>query len=95
VAEPGPELRLGLMSQLFDITERGFQIQFPSYSEMDKWYKEVLEVLNKMDRLYRILSPLPGTESLSIPHYVRCSPQFSDSSNRPRNILLPHATYLL
>jgi hypothetical protein len=60
--EPGLEMRLGLMAQLFDVTERGYRINLPSYSEIDEWYNGVTEVLGKMDLLHRDLSPLPGTE---------------------------------
>jgi GTP1/Obg family GTP-binding protein len=58
--QSGQEMRLGLIAQLFSIAERGYLIRFPSYSELDKYHKEVLEVLTKMDHLYRLISPLPG-----------------------------------
>lgn len=62
VTKPGQEMRLGLMAQLFDIAECGCRIRLPGYSELEKWDKEVTQVLTKMDQLQRILSPLPGKD---------------------------------
>jgi hypothetical protein len=60
-------MRLGLMSRLFDLTQYGYSIHFPRFSDMDKWHKEVLDVLVKMEALYRHILPLPGKLPLSTP----------------------------
>jgi len=59
-------MRLGLMAQLFDATERGFQIRLSSSSDVEKWQKEITQVLIKMDSLHRDLSPLPGVYRMAI-----------------------------
>jgi hypothetical protein len=59
-------MRLGLMAQLFDTTERGFQIRLSSSSDVEKWQKEITQVLIKMDSLHRDLSPLPGVYRMVI-----------------------------
>ena len=61
VVESGKDMRLGLIAQLLDLAERGNRIRFARYSEIDRWYKEVLDILMKMESLHRIMLPLPGT----------------------------------
>jgi len=52
-------MRLSLMGQIFDVTECGLRITLSSKSEMDKFYKEIVAVLAKLDNLIRLISPLP------------------------------------
>jgi hypothetical protein len=58
--ESARDMRLSLTGQIFEVTEAGLRIHFSSKSEIDKFYKEVLDVLCKLDDLLRLLSPLPG-----------------------------------
>jgi hypothetical protein len=58
--ESARDMRLSLMGQIFEVTEKGLRIHFSSKSEFDKFYKEVVGVLMELDNLLRLISPLPG-----------------------------------
>jgi len=58
--ESARDMRLSLIGQIFEVTETGLRIQVFSKSELDKFYKEVLGMLLKLDDLLRLLSPLSG-----------------------------------
>ncbi|KAJ3735238.1 hypothetical protein DFJ43DRAFT_1058910 [Lentinula guzmanii] len=57
----GQDLRLRLLAELFDITEAGIAIRLRSLSDTDieYWHDGFMRVLGSMDRVTRILTPLP------------------------------------
>ncbi|KAJ4479177.1 hypothetical protein J3R30DRAFT_2728303 [Lentinula aciculospora] len=57
----GQDLRLRLLAELFDITEAGIAIRLRSLSDIDveHWHDGFMRVLGSMDRVTRILTPLP------------------------------------
>jgi hypothetical protein len=61
--ESGRDMRLSLMGQIFEVTEAGLHITFSSKSELGRFYKDVVAVL---DNLLRVISPLPGTYFFSL-----------------------------
>jgi hypothetical protein len=54
------DVRLGLMGELFDVTEHGINLHLAASAEFDQWHKDVLGVLTKLDRLNRLIAPLRG-----------------------------------
>jgi hypothetical protein len=54
------DVRLGLMGELFDVTEHGINLHLAVPTEFDQWHKDVLGVLTKLDRLNRLIAPLRG-----------------------------------
>lgn len=54
------DARLGLMGELFDVTEHGMTLHLSGPSEFDRWHKDVLQVLAQLDRLNRLIAPLRG-----------------------------------
>lgn len=54
------DTRLGIMGELFDVTERGINLRLAGSSEFDRWYKEVLDVLANLNQLNRLVAPLRG-----------------------------------
>ncbi|KAJ3771960.1 hypothetical protein FB446DRAFT_690051 [Lentinula raphanica] len=57
----GQDLRLRLLAELFDITEAGIAIRLRSLSDSDieQWHDGFMRVLGSMDRVTRLLTPLP------------------------------------
>ncbi|KIK98214.1 hypothetical protein PAXRUDRAFT_134672 [Paxillus rubicundulus Ve08.2h10] len=53
------DMRLTLVSQLFVTTQKGLSIRLRSLSEIDVFYKEVLDFLMQMDVFERLIYPLP------------------------------------
>jgi hypothetical protein len=59
------------MGQIFEVTEGGLRISFSSKSEFDRFNKDVVDVLMKLDNLLRLISPLPGMYLLSCEYEPR------------------------
>ncbi|KAJ3929259.1 MAG: hypothetical protein NXY57DRAFT_433790 [Lentinula lateritia] len=57
----GQDLRLRLLAEIFDITEAGIAIRLRSLSDTDveRWHGGFMRVLGSMDRVARIITPLP------------------------------------
>lgn len=53
------ELRLGLLGEMFDVIEQGMRLPLKDPDLLQEWSDEVSEVILKMDRLDRIMAPLP------------------------------------
>ncbi|KAL0580498.1 hypothetical protein V5O48_001485 [Marasmius crinis-equi] len=56
----GPDARLRILADLYEITERGFAIKFASHSEQDmkSWYRSSENVRKEFSQLERIIQPL-------------------------------------
>ncbi|KAG7444815.1 uncharacterized protein BT62DRAFT_970758 [Guyanagaster necrorhizus] len=54
----GRDLRIRLLAEIFDSTERGLTVQFASRADMDTWFTGITNALSDMDKLSRLISPL-------------------------------------
>lgn len=57
--EDSRDMRLGLFSRLFDLTDRGMSIHMETSADMDQFHKEATDVLNSFSWLHRLIAPLP------------------------------------
>jgi hypothetical protein len=56
--ESSRDMRLGLVAELWDLTERGIGVRFQSFAEIDPWYRDVSDILGKMLQWHRLIAPL-------------------------------------
>jgi hypothetical protein len=58
-------MRLGWIERLYDITEQSITIPIKTYSDVDRWYRDLTHSLHQMSDLHRIILPIPGTYLLA------------------------------
>lgn len=54
------EMRLGLMSKLIDITEKGCSLSLAGQDDIETFCSEAVDILAKFDILKRFIAPTPG-----------------------------------
>ncbi|KAF8916805.1 hypothetical protein CPB85DRAFT_252905 [Mucidula mucida] len=58
--EEGRDLRIRLFSELFDATERGLNAKLSCREQIEEWFHCVSSSLEELDRLVRLIKPLPS-----------------------------------
>ncbi len=58
--EEGRDLRIRLLSEVFDATEQGLQVELTRREDIDAWHDGVSASLASMESLVQLITPLPS-----------------------------------